>query len=421
MSAPPRSAGVHTALWTLVLFALCLLASGQADARVLTSPWQTSFARGFDGADFNHPHSRDAGGCDRSVRDGAAWYTHRYSGGGPTRCYPAQVFDPDYMSGLVSRGRFYVDVSAGEITTNSFFSLATFKLIGGDYWNTILTLNLTVDSGGPTAGKPRLYLYHVPYQGTGQQERVRGIPFPMRQWVDVVVHMSPSGEVTVHQDGQLVLRATKRDTSGTVYGAHWGGYASADVTGWTVGNDDLYLAPYGASVPSAPIPAVGAPATPAPPAAPAPAAPAPEAASSRSPRAGRRLAPMWLRGGAGRDRLIGGPRDDRLLGRARGDVLIGRGGLDTLQGGLGDDRLSGGSGGDRVFGGPGRDRLYGGPGRDLLDGGPGRDLLKGGAGNDTLRAVDGHDDLVLCGPGRDRVEADRSDLVADDCEIVRRV
>jgi Subtilase family/RTX calcium-binding nonapeptide repeat (4 copies)/Domain of unknown function DUF11 len=98
----------------------------------------------------------------------------------------------------------------------------------------------------------------------------------------------------------------------------------------------------------------------------------------------------------------GGARADRLAGTAGPDVLRGNGGNDVLRGLAGNDRLLGGSGNDRVVGGAGVD------------------VLDGGRGADVLESRDGRRDTVRCGPGRDRVLADRLDRVARDCEVVRR-
>ena len=72
--------------------------------------------------------------------------------------------------------------------------------------------------------------------------------------------------------------------------------------------------------------------------------------------------------------IVGTPQADTLRGTARADTLYGKGGA---------DRLFGLAGNDRIFPGPGKDWVY-------------------------------------CGAGIDRVQADRLDLVAKDCEIVSR-
>ena len=121
----------------------------------------------------------------------------------------------------------------------------------------------------------------------------------------------------------------------------------------------------------------------------------------------------------GRRVAVGTARADTLCGTARNDVLAGRGGRDVLRGRGGSDRLAGGAGGDRLEGGGGRDVLLGGAGNDALHGGPGRDRISGGAGRDAVFARDGVRDAISCGPGRDVVHADRTDVVARECELVR--
>jgi hypothetical protein len=93
---------------------------------------------------------------------------------------------------------------------------------------------------------------------------------------------------------------------------------------------------------------------------------------------------------------------------------------DRLTGGRGDDALFGGAGNDRVVGGSGRDLLSGGSGNDRLVGGPGRNRLEAGAGNDSINSGNGVRDFVDCGFGRDRITADRRDVLSG-CEVVRRV
>lgn len=72
--------------------------------------------------------------------------------------------------------------------------------------------------------------------------------------------------------------------------------------------------------------------------------------------------PATLRGGPGRDRLIGGGAADKIVGGPGPDFLGGR---------RGDDWIFGNSGPDTLIGGPGDDQLRGGPDTDVLVGGPG--------------------------------------------------
>jgi hypothetical protein len=408
------------------------MASGAAAAALSSSHvWQATFSGSSDSAEFNVPSDGGThGNCTRRVSNGAAWYTHvsSASDGGATRCYPAQLWEPNYFNGVIARGRFYVDVDPDEVGNDQFFSLMTLSLAPSG----LVTLNLKQDSTGPTAGKLRLLLWHVPYAGQGDQTRNTYLAFPLRQWVEVVVTLAPSGAVEVRQNGTLVLTGQKRDAPGQVEAAHFGGYASAPVSGWVVGNDDLRIQANGTSLPPAsggsPRPAARttAPST----TAPRTTAPRTTTPGSTTPVGGPPppgagpLAPIgstpaltgdgranWLRGGAG---------DERLAGRNGNDVLLGRGGSDLLMGGAGDDRGMAGAGIDHLYGGSGRDLLFGGAGKDLVVGGPGRDGIVSGPGNDRILAADGAYDLVRCGPGDDRVLADGADRVLSDCELVQR-
>ena len=145
-------------------------------------------------------------------------------------------------------------------------------------------------------------------------------------------------------------------------------------------------------------------------------------------------------GTSGPDTLRGTNKSDHLLGRGGGDDIYGLGGTDNLQGGPGKDFVFGGrrehfrfSGGNKnLMGGPGNDYANGGLGSDNVAGQEGNDLLWGGNRRDTsidvLSGGDGGDvffvfnelapkkDVVVCGDGRDRVLADRADVLAPDCE-----
>jgi hypothetical protein len=105
--------------------------------------------------------------------------------------------------------------------------------------------------------------------------------------------------------------------------------------------------------------------------------------------------------------------NDNLRGGAGSDKITGLGGDDVLWGDQNHDALPGA----RKAG----DLLDGGAGNDTLVGGKGRDLLYGRTGDDVLSVRDGVSDRVSCGSGRDRVVADRLDVVSRDCErVVRR-
>ena len=93
----------------------------------------------------------------------------------------------------------------------------------------------------------------------------------------------------------------------------------------------------------------------------------------------------------------------------------------TLLGGPGADRLTGGPAVDQLSGDDGDDVLAGGGGGDVLLGGLGTDQVSGEGGDDDLRVRDGIQDVVRCGEGSDRVEADTLDDVDPDCEAVSRV
>ena len=127
-----------------------------------------------------------------------------------------------------------------------------------------------------------------------------------------------------------------------------------------------------------------------------------------------------LLGGPGVNRLLGGSGTDRLLGGGERDRMFGQGGNDRLKGGIGPDVMAGGRGNDRLDGGRHTDRIYGEAGSDRLIAGSGRNFLDGGTGNDRIYARNDRRDVISCGSGRDRVQADRTDIVRVDCERISR-
>ena len=123
----------------------------------------------------------------------------------------------------------------------------------------------------------------------------------------------------------------------------------------------------------------------------------------------------------GRGELVcGTDRDDTILGSGSPEIIQGARGDDRVSGGRGNDTIGGENGDDRVSGGRGTDLVSGGSGDDWVQGGEGRDMLSGGSGNDVLVARDAARDTVHCGAGRDRVVADKTDIVFRDCERVAR-
>ena len=107
------------------------------------------------------------------------------------------------------------------------------------------------------------------------------------------------------------------------------------------------------------------------------------------------------------DTMNGSPIDDKMLAMDGGDTLNGEGGMDALKGQ---------GGGDEIFGGEGNDKVKGGFGMDRVEGGEGNDLVRGGThgnANDHAR------DLLLCGPGQDKVIFVRGQDVLKGCEIKR--
>ena len=143
----------------------------------------------------------------------------------------------------------------------------------------------------------------------------------------------------------------------------------------------------------------------------------------------------WVLGGderrpsGGDKNLVGGPGNDGVVGGIGSDTVLGGSGDDFVLGDYGSDRaVVGGAGKDIVLGSRGADRIVGEESGDLLidgdlDDSSWIDVLSGGDGDDIFVVGNGHAvrDIASCGGGFDRVLADRTDAVADDCERVRFV
>jgi hypothetical protein len=124
-------------------------------------------------------------------------------------------------------------------------------------------------------------------------------------------------------------------------------------------------------------------------------------------------------GTPGDDVLVGGTGRDVLSGRGGDDCLFGFTGDDLLTGGTGKDLLVGASGDDRIKADAGDDKINAGNGNDDITPGPGKDIANGQGGDDTISARDQTRDTIDCGAGRDKVTADRTDVVKN-CEYVKR-
>ena len=74
----------------------------------------------------------------------------------------------------------------------------------------------------------------------------------------------------------------------------------------------------------------------------------------------------------------------------------------------------------RIDGTEADDTLFGRPGGDVILGRGGNDLVYAGDGNDFIYGGDGRD-IIHCGRGNDTVYANRGDIIARDCEHIRRV
>ena len=128
--------------------------------------------------------------------------------------------------------------------------------------------------------------------------------------------------------------------------------------------------------------------------------------------------------------ITGTNGNDFLPGTQQSDRISARGGDDIVYGLRGNDRIVAASGSDLINGDGtcpagvrnpnycSDDETQGG--NDKISAGSGNDVAQGGKGNDTIFARDGERDVIHCGPGFDRVYADRADSVSSDCERVTR-
>jgi Ca2+-binding RTX toxin-like protein len=124
---------------------------------------------------------------------------------------------------------------------------------------------------------------------------------------------------------------------------------------------------------------------------------------------------------AGNDNLLGGPGKDVVFGGHPGEECCNdsnfSGGDKNLGGGDGNDEVEGGRGSDNIVGGRGNDSLFEGAEPDVAK----PNILSAGVGNDVVWVLNFSPrgkDFLSCGSGFDRVIADRTDVIAPDCERV---
>jgi hypothetical protein len=91
-------------------------------------------------------------------------------------------------------------------------------------------------------------------------------------------------------------------------------------------------------------------------------------------------------------------------------AIVGAAVASTINGTTGNDKIQGTARADILNGNAGNDRISGFAGDDRINSGQGNDWIDGGDGKDT----------VVCGPGTDAVQADKLDVVAQNCEFVTR-
>ncbi len=134
------------------------------------------------------------------------------------------------------------------------------------------------------------------------------------------------------------------------------------------------------------------------------------------------LAGLKIKEGSNRDEILKGTRGaDGLFAKGGDDILYGRGSGDFLDADSDAANTVRGRGQDIVYGGGGADDIYGGPKGDILRGQSGNDEINDGRYNGTSPTKgDNARDIIYCGPGLDEVTAEPRDVVASDCEVVKR-
>lgn len=132
---------------------------------------------------------------------------------------------------------------------------------------------------------------------------------------------------------------------------------------------------------------------------------------------GSALRGRCLDGTDGADLLVGTIGGDVIIGGSGADTIRAGGGQNVIQAQWGDDDIRAGSGPDFVDAADGNDTIRTGAGSDRITPGAGNDTVDAGRGADYVYANDGQRDVIDCGPGDDRVRADKIDVLHN-CEHV---
>lgn len=129
----------------------------------------------------------------------------------------------------------YLDISFSN--TNDWFSFATYSADSSDDWRRVVLIN--------TDSKGKAYLMHVPLHGQSNLTYSNStLTFPQRQWVKMKTCLNldaTNGEAKVWQDEVLISSAKVSGGCGVLEQAHFGLYASPNLSNGIVFNDDLSI------------------------------------------------------------------------------------------------------------------------------------------------------------------------------------
>ncbi|GBF50930.1 hypothetical protein LPTSP4_24580 [Leptospira ryugenii] len=128
----------------------------------------------------------------------------------------------------------YLDMN---LTNSDWFSFATFSADASDSWRRVVLVN--------TDAKNKAYLMHVPLHNQSNLSfQNPNVNFPQNRWVKLktCLNFDPNqGEAKVWQDEVLISTAKVSGGCGVLEQAHFGLYASPNLSQGTIYNDDLLI------------------------------------------------------------------------------------------------------------------------------------------------------------------------------------